>query len=181
MGHRHAHIFGLAACVTAGQVGVAEQAGRRVAELLGRHRRVAIGALANGIIAELAPPALAAIDIEGNDDPIALPELRMSRAGLDHLAHELVTEDVAALHRRHQAIHQMKVRAADRAARHLDDDVARLLDFRIGTLSQRISFVPCQQSAFMEWALVISMRWKWACRANKFRPATASNRLAGCR
>ena len=28
--------------------------------------------------------------------------------------------------------------------------------FGSGTLSQRISFVPCQQSAFMEWALVIS-------------------------
>jgi hypothetical protein len=31
--------------------------------------------LANGIVAELALAALAAIDIEGNDDPIALPEL----------------------------------------------------------------------------------------------------------
>jgi hypothetical protein len=31
------------------------------------------------------------------------------RALRDHLAHELVSEDAAALHRRHQAIHQMKV------------------------------------------------------------------------
>src|ERR1700722_4737031 len=90
IGHRHAHVFGLAACVTAGQVGVPEQAGRRVAKLRGRHRRVAIRALANGIVAELTLPALAAIDIEGNDYPVPLQELGVSRAGLDHLTHELV-------------------------------------------------------------------------------------------
>ena len=56
----------------------------------------------------------------------------MSRTRLDHLAHELMPEDVAALHRRHQAIQQMKVRTADRAARHLDDDIATVLDFRVG-------------------------------------------------
>jgi hypothetical protein len=113
-------------------VGVAKQAGRRVAELRGRHSRVAIGALANGIVAELALAALAAIDVEGNDDPVALPELVVRRARLDHLAHELVSEDVAALHRRHQAIQQVKARTADRAARHLDDDISTILDFRVG-------------------------------------------------
>jgi hypothetical protein len=90
-------------------VGVAEEASRRVAELGLRHRRVAIGSLAHGIIAELALAALAAIDVEGDDDPIALPELSVSRAHFDHLAHELMSEDIAALHRRHQAIHQMEV------------------------------------------------------------------------
>ena len=88
---------------------VAKQAGRCVAELLGRHRRVAIGSLANRIIAEFALAALAAVDVEGNDDPVALPKFIVSRARIDHLAHELVPEDVAALHRRHQAIHQVKV------------------------------------------------------------------------
>jgi hypothetical protein len=34
--------------------------------------------LANGIVAELALAALAAIDIERNDGPVALPELIMS-------------------------------------------------------------------------------------------------------
>jgi hypothetical protein len=47
IGHRHAHIFGLAARVTAGEVGVTEQAGNSVAELRGRHRRVTVGALAH--------------------------------------------------------------------------------------------------------------------------------------
>ena len=115
-------------------MGVAKQAGRRVAELCSRHRRVAIGSLAHRIIAELALATFAAIDVEGNDDPVALPELGMSRPGLDHLAHKLVPEDVAALHRRHQAIHQMKVRTADCATRHLDDDISAVLDFRVGDI-----------------------------------------------
>jgi hypothetical protein len=80
-------------------VGVAEHAGGRVAELRRRYRGVTIGSLANRIIAELPLLALAAIEVEGNDDPIALPELAVSRACLDHLAHELVPEEVAALHR----------------------------------------------------------------------------------
>jgi hypothetical protein len=56
----------------------------------------------------------------------------MCRARLDNIAHEFVPEDVAALHRRHQAIHQVKVRTADSAARHFDDDVAAVLVFRVG-------------------------------------------------
>ncbi len=47
IGNRHADIFSLAACVTAGKVGVAKQAGGCVAELLSRHRRIAIGSLAH--------------------------------------------------------------------------------------------------------------------------------------
>ena len=113
-------------------MGVAEQAGRRIAELRGRHRGVAVGSLAHGIIAELALAALAAIDVERNNNPVALPELVVGRSRLNHLAHKLVPEDVATLHRGHEAIHQVKVRTADRAARHLDDDVSTILDFRIG-------------------------------------------------
>jgi hypothetical protein len=56
----------------------------------------------------------------------------MSRAGLNHLTHELVSKDVAAPHRRHQAIHQTMVWTADRAACHLDDDISTILDFRVG-------------------------------------------------
>jgi hypothetical protein len=56
----------------------------------------------------------------------------MSRAGLDHFAHKLVSKDVAALHRGHEAIHQVKVRTADGAARHLDNDISTILDLRIG-------------------------------------------------
>src|SRR3984957_11074364 len=175
IGHGHAHIFGLAARVAACEVGVAKQAGRRVAELRGRHRRVAVGALADGIVAQLALPALAAIDIEGNDDPIALPELRMSRARLDHLAHELVPEDIAALHRRHQAIHQMKVRAADRAARHLDDDISTVLDFRVGNLvaANIVRAVPAERLHGMS---LLHFDHENEGSAEKFRLAVAGER-----
>ena len=53
-------------------------------------------------------------------------------ADLDHLAHGLVAHHVAGLHVRHEAAHQMQVRAADGAARDLDDGVAAILDLRVG-------------------------------------------------
>jgi hypothetical protein len=71
-----------------------------------------------------------------------------------------VSEDVTAFHGRHQTVHQMKVRTADCATRHFDDYVATILDCWIGTLSQRMSFLPCQQSAFIYFASVISTSLK---------------------
>jgi hypothetical protein len=45
------------------------------------------------------------------------PTLRLlTPALLDDLAHELVAEDVAALHRRDEAVVEVQVRAADRRA-----------------------------------------------------------------
>ena len=61
-----------------------------------------------------------------------LSELGEALADLDDLAHEFVAEHVAGLHGRHLAVHQVEVRAADGAGRHLDDDVAGILDLRIG-------------------------------------------------
>ena len=49
---------------------------------------------------------------------------------LDHFAHELVAEDVAALHRRDVAVVQVQIRAADCSARDLHDGVARVEDLR---------------------------------------------------
>src|ERR1700730_11610964 len=92
----------------------------------------AIGGLANRKIAALALLALAADDGEGNDDAITLLEPAVhARTGLDHLSHHLVTHDVAWQHRRDEIVEQMKVGTADRAARHLDDRVTGILDFRI--------------------------------------------------
>jgi hypothetical protein len=42
------------------------------------------------------------------------PEVLDAAAGLDDLAHELVAEDVALLHRRDVAVVEVQVRAADR-------------------------------------------------------------------
>ena len=52
-------------------------------------------------------------------------------ADLDHLAHELVAEDVARLHRRDVAVVEVQVRAADRGRGDLDDRVARIDDLGI--------------------------------------------------
>ncbi len=74
----------------------------------------------------------AAVDVEGHDELVALLPFVVRRARLDHLAHEFMAEHVATLHGGHQAIHEMEVGATDGAGRDLDDDVARILDLRIG-------------------------------------------------
>ena len=55
-----------------------------------------------------------------------------SAPDLHDLAHELVAEDVAALHGGHEAVVEMQVGAADGAGGDLDDGVARMLDLRVG-------------------------------------------------
>ena len=91
-----------------------------------------IGAVAAREQALLAEPALAAADRERHDDAVADLEVGDLGAQLDHLAHVLVAEDVAALHRRLVAVEQMKIGAADRAGGDLDDRVAGMLDLGIG-------------------------------------------------
>jgi hypothetical protein len=54
------------------------------------------------------------------------------RANLDHFAHRLVADHIAALHLRNDAVEDVEVGAAYGAGRHLDDGVARMLDFRVG-------------------------------------------------
>ena len=71
IGVRHAHILGLPAGISAGQVGVAEQAGGGVAEYEVAEPFVAVGALADGEIAAPALLAFAADDGEGDDDAVA--------------------------------------------------------------------------------------------------------------
>ena len=73
------------------------------------------------------------------------------RADFDDFAHRLVADDVAAFHVGDDAVEDVQVGAADRAGRHLDDGVARMLDLRDRErVSQRMSFLPCQVSAFMD-------------------------------
>jgi hypothetical protein len=43
-----------------------------------------------------------------------------------------MAEHIALFHGGHDAVEQMKVRAADRAGRHLDDRVTSVLDLGIG-------------------------------------------------
>ena len=56
------------------------------------------------------------------------------RPDLDDLAHELVAEDVALLHRRDEAVVEVQVGAADRRRGDLHDGVAPVQDLRVGHL-----------------------------------------------
>ena len=109
---------------------------------------VAVGALADREVAALALVALAADDREGDHDAVADLELLVVAADLDHLAHGLVAHDVARLHAGHEAVVEVQVRAADRAARHLDDGVAGVLDLRIGhrVVADVLFAVPAQRA-----------------------------------
>ena len=69
--------------------------------------------------------------IEIDDHPVALLHLGDLAAGIHHLAHELMADDVARLHRRHVAAEQVQVGAADRGHRHPHDGVMRVDDLRV--------------------------------------------------
>ena len=104
VGKWHAQILRLPAWVAASQVGVAEEAGRGVAEHLVGHVLVAVGALADRKVAAPALLAFTADDGEWDDDPVADLERLVAPADLDHLAHGLVAHDVAGLHAGHEAV-----------------------------------------------------------------------------
>src|SRR5439155_394648 len=80
----------------------------------------------------LAEIAVAAGDREGNDDAIAALQFVIAGPDFNDLAHELVPENVSRLHRRHVAIEQVQIRAADRARGDADDCIARIEDRRVG-------------------------------------------------
>ena len=108
-----------------------EQTGGRLPHRLSRHLGIGIGAVAARKQPLLAEPALTAANGEGDDDPVTDLEVRDLGPEFDHLAHVLMTEDVAAFHGRLVAVQQMEVGAADGAGGDLDDRVAGMLDLRI--------------------------------------------------
>jgi len=79
----------------------------------------------------LAAPAVAAGDRERHHDAVPDPEVPDIRPDLDDLAHELVPDDVALLHRGDEPVVEVQVGAADRRRRDLDDRVAAVQDLRI--------------------------------------------------
>ena len=70
--------------------------------------------------------------VNGHHDAIADLQTRVVLADLDDLAHELVAEHVALLHRRDVAVVDVQIGSADRRRRHFDDGVARIEDDRVG-------------------------------------------------
>src|ERR1700693_674441 len=92
----------------------------------------AVGPLTNREVPSPTLFAFTANDGERYDDPIPLLELSVD--GGTHLynfSHHLVAHDVPWKHRRNEVVKQMKIGAADCAARHFDDCVPWLLDLRI--------------------------------------------------
>jgi len=98
----------------------------------GGHLRIGVSAIAGGEQTLAAEPAVATADRERHHNPVADPEVGNLGAECHDLAHVLVTEDVARLHRRLVAVEQVEVRPADRAGGDLDDRIARMLDLRVG-------------------------------------------------
>ena len=147
LGLRHAQVLGLPAGHRAVQAGVAEQA--RALALVAH-----LGGLALGVEAALAHPAVAAGDVERDDDAVA--GLDVGDVGADLLddAHRLVAEDVARGEVGAQDLVEVQVRPADRGRGDLDDRVGRLSSRGSRTSSTRTSRLPCQVSALTWFAPV---------------------------
>jgi hypothetical protein len=79
----------------------------------------------------LAKPTVSAADSERNNDSITL--LQVSNFGADLLddPHRFVAQNIAFLHRRHEAIEEMEIRSANGSGRNANDHVSRILNRRI--------------------------------------------------
>ena len=142
IGERHAQVLGLTAGHLPVELRVAEQRG--AAAVLAH-----LGGLALRLQPARAHEALAARDVERDDDAVADGERRDVGADGDDDAHRLVAEDVAAVEERAEQFVQVQVGAADRGRGDPDDRIGRLLDDRIGTSSTVTLRLPCQVSAFI--------------------------------
>ena len=143
-----AEILGLAACVAAQHMGIAEQSGGGMTPQLLGHLVIGVGALAARKEAFLAKETFAAGNRERNYDSVANLELLVFRPDLDNLAHGLMAQDVSLFHRRHDAVEQMEIRAADGAGGDLDDGISPVLDLGIrhGVAANVVFAVPSQRS-----------------------------------
>jgi len=76
----------------------------------------------------------AACNRKWDDDSVAFLQIVYATPHLDDFAHKLMAENVAALHRRNEAVIQVQIGTADRGRGNFDDSVALTQDFRIGHL-----------------------------------------------
>jgi len=98
VGLGHAHILGKATGIAAEAVGVAEEAGRRLAVHLLQHPGVGVGVVAPGGVALSAEGTMATGHQRRHDDAVARLHLMHLFTDLNDLAHELVADDVAFAH-----------------------------------------------------------------------------------
>jgi hypothetical protein len=132
VGVGHARVLGLPARVAAHHVRVAEDARAREAVDLLLHPRVRVRVVAGRPQPAPAEEAAPTGDRERDDHAVADFKVVHAGARLDDLAHELVTEDVAFLHRRDVAVVEVQVGAADGRRSDFDDGVARVENLRLG-------------------------------------------------
>ena len=131
IGEWHASVLRLAASVASHHVGIAEQARARVAIHFFGNPRVRIGVVAARPQLLLAEPAAPACDGEWHQNAVARIQVLHLGAEFDDLAHELVAEDVALLHRGNVAVVEMKIRAADGGGGDLNNGVTRVQDLGV--------------------------------------------------
>ena len=134
VGERDPGILRLPSGEPAQHVRIPEQSRRRVAHQLFGHPGVRVGVLAQRPEVTPAHVAGTAGDRERHHDTIADLEVLHRLAGLDHLAHELVAEDIAFLHRRDEAVVQVQIGSADGRRGDANDRIAGVQDLRVGHL-----------------------------------------------
>jgi len=109
VGVGHPQVLRLPARVAAHDVGVAEQAGRRVAHRLAGQFRVRIRVVTQRVQVVPAEPARPATNGEGDDDPVARFQRLDLAPDLDHFAHRFVAQDVALAHPRDVVVVEVEV------------------------------------------------------------------------
>ena len=140
VGVRNPEVLSLAAGNLPVELGVAEQ-GRSLPLLPD------LSGLALRIQLHVAHEAVAAGDVEGDDDAVARLQVLHARTDLFDDAHRLVAEDVAGVDEHPEHPVQVEVRATDGGRRDPEDGVGRLLDLRVGDGIDADVFhaVPCQR------------------------------------
>src|SRR5947209_2023646 len=98
------------------------------------HPGVRVRVFAQAIHLLLAEETVAARDWERDDHAVAHLSIFNFRSNLNDLAHELVAEYVALLHRRDEMIIEMKVGAADCGRANFYDCVALIQNLRVWNL-----------------------------------------------
>ena len=104
VGKRHPRILRLPACVAPGHVRIAVKSRWAEPHQLLRHPRIRIRVVAQRPLLPPAMRAAAAGNRERHHHAVADAQSPHRRPHLDHLAHELVAQNVTFLHRRHVSI-----------------------------------------------------------------------------
>src|ERR1051325_3189537 len=93
---------------------ITKDPGGRMTKHLLRHPRVWIRVFTQRKHLFLAEETVAAGNRKRHDDAVANIQVGHFSPHLDYFAHEFMTEDIAALHRRNKTVVEVQIRSADR-------------------------------------------------------------------